>query len=159
MGAAAASSKVRTAGFATAFLGMLDAASGDLVCSSAGHPPGILIARSQPSFLDEGSLLLGGFATATYEDTMLHLDQGDTLLLYTDGLIEARWDGDQFESHLLRELQSLVALPPSQLTQGLYAKALGFSHGLVRDDVALLAVRLQAAPAHQDARSEAVAPD
>jgi serine phosphatase RsbU (regulator of sigma subunit) len=132
----------KAAGFVTAFLGILDPASGALLCSTAGHPPAVLIARSQPSFIDEGGYLLGGFASATFEETLHHLGPGDTLLLYTDGLIEAKNGSGFFEPRLMTELKSLAALPPAQLTQDLYARVIEFAGGVARDDIALLAVRL-----------------
>jgi serine/threonine protein phosphatase PrpC len=73
----------------------------------------------------------------------------ETLVLYTDGLTEARRNGDFFgESRLLERVQSLSALSPSELTQSLYSEALDFAGGRLSDDLAMLAVRLR--PAGED---------
>jgi len=132
------------AGFVTAFLGMLDPVSGELVCASAGHPPAILISGSRSSFLTGGSSLLGVFENAVFEETTLRLDPGDTLLLYTDGLTEARRGGVMLGEHeLLAQVASRLALSPADLTKQLYREALAFSGGDLGDDLALLAIRLQ----------------
>ena len=108
-----------TAGFVTAFLAVLDPVTGDLTCSSAGHPPAIVVASCRAALLDGGSPLLGVFDDAAFTETKLHLDPGDTLLLYTDGLTEARRDGDLFgESNLLSAVQTLAALPPRTADRG-----------------------------------------
>ena len=60
----------------------------------------------------------------------------ETLVLYTDGLTEARRNGDFFgESRLLERVQSLSALSPSELTQSLYSEALDFAGGRLSDDL------------------------
>jgi hypothetical protein len=67
-------------------------------------------------------------------------------VLYTDGLTEARQNGDFFGEHrLLERVQSLVPLSPRELTQSLCSEALAFSGGRLGDDLAILAVRLHSA--------------
>jgi serine phosphatase RsbU (regulator of sigma subunit) len=71
---------------------LLDPATGSLRYSVAGHPPPLVI---QPdgtsSFLRSGrGPLLGAFPQGTYPQARTRLAPGDTLLLYTDGLIERR---------------------------------------------------------------------
>ena len=141
-------------GFVSAFFGVLDPGHGDLVCCSAGHPPAILIASSRPALLDGASPVLGVFKDAVFKETRLHFNAGDTLLLYTDGLTEARRDGVFFgEANLLRHVESLAALPPLDLVQSLYSQVLDFADGSLGDDLALLAVRLQPATAASSGQS------
>ena len=77
-------------GFVTVFLGMLDPASGDLVYSTAGHPPPLLLSGGKAAFWNAGSPVLGVFDAARFHDAHAHLSAGNTLLLYTDGLTEAK---------------------------------------------------------------------
>ena len=147
------------AGFVTAFLAVLDPVSGELTCSSAGHPPAILISACRAALLDGSNPLLGVFDDAAFTETRLHLDPGDTLLLYTDGLTEARCDGRLFgESQLMAAVQTLAALPPTRLTEELYGRALDFAGGILGDDLALLAVCLQPAPSEARAPTPAGTP-
>ena len=133
-----------TSGFVTAFLGILDTESGELLFSSAGHPPAILIAASQPSLFDRGGPLLGVFPDAEFDEVRLTLAPGDTLLLYTDGLTEARRQGALLGTDaVMAQVQDLAELPPEALTERLYARAVEYAGGSLGDDLALLAVRLQ----------------
>jgi anti-sigma regulatory factor (Ser/Thr protein kinase) len=76
----------------TVFCGVLEPDTGDLVYSSAGHPPPIV---AQPGgetrLLDEGrSPALGVRPTIDRHEARWHLRPRATLLLYTDGLVERR---------------------------------------------------------------------
>jgi len=79
--------------FITAFYGILSADHRRFYYSSAGHnPPRVVRARSAAPepLADAGSLPLGIDADAIYEDSReVELQTGDTLLLYTDGIVEA----------------------------------------------------------------------
>ncbi|MER5711927.1 SpoIIE family protein phosphatase [Streptomyces sp. NPDC002122] len=76
---------------ATAVCGIYDPGSRTLRWARAGHLPPVLV-RGDEAFdlpLLRG-LLLGALAEAEYEETELRLEPGDTLLMYTDGLVERR---------------------------------------------------------------------
>jgi anti-sigma regulatory factor (Ser/Thr protein kinase) len=77
---------------ATAFCAVLSPKTGELVYSSAGHPPPILVqADSTVRLLDEaGSIPLGLRIQRTRHDALDSLPPRATLLLYTDGLVERR---------------------------------------------------------------------
>jgi sigma-B regulation protein RsbU (phosphoserine phosphatase) len=131
-------------GFVTAFFGVLDQSTGELLCASAGHPPALVTASGGPFFVEGPGPVRGVFEEAAFTETRLHLAPGDTLLLYTDGLTEARADGGLFgEARLLETVRALAASPASVLAQSLYAKAIDFAGGSLHDDVALLVVRVQ----------------
>ncbi|MEU8326095.1 SpoIIE family protein phosphatase [Nonomuraea sp. NPDC048881] len=76
---------------ATAICGLYDPATRVLRWARAGHLPPILLRGAQGTELPmvKGPLL-GAFADAVYEEGRLQLEADDTLLLYTDGLIERR---------------------------------------------------------------------
>jgi serine phosphatase RsbU (regulator of sigma subunit) len=112
------------------------------VCwSNAGHPPPVLVcADGRTQLLDRTPERLVGVAPdVARTDHELVLTPGDTLLLYTDGLVERRTAllDDGF-AWLVGELQVLGRAPLDRLCDELLAE-LG---GRVDDDVALLAVRL-----------------
>jgi PAS domain S-box-containing protein len=76
----------------TAFCGVLDPGSGELVYSSAGHPPPILVrADGGAQFLDEAHATpLGVSFQHPRPEHRLTLPPRSTLMLYTDGLVERR---------------------------------------------------------------------
>jgi serine phosphatase RsbU (regulator of sigma subunit) len=122
---------------------------GETVClrwSNAGHPaPVLLRADGGTELLDRAPQLLLGVSTSVERrDHEVHLQPGDTVLLYTDGLVERRTSTlDDGFAWLSAELAQWAGVPLEQLCDRLLA-ALG---GRVEDDVALLAVRVPARPA------------
>jgi phosphoserine phosphatase RsbU/P len=68
-----------------------------ITLANSGLPYPLLIRSGEASFLDVGGIPLGLFADSKYEETTLTLEEGDVLVLYSDGLIESRNDaGDDF---------------------------------------------------------------
>ena len=88
--------------FVTVMYGVL-APDGRLTYSNAGHNPPILVGRSGVRRLETGGLILGLFPHATYEEETLQLEDGDTLVVFSDGVTEAlNAAGDEFgEERLL----------------------------------------------------------
>jgi PAS domain S-box-containing protein len=130
-------------GFVSAFLAFLDPRDGTLVYSSAGHPPPLVCGGGRTEFLQPGGLPLGVFAEAKYREESL-------LLLYTDGITEARRDGDLYgEERLARAVVRVCGHRVDELPALLLDDALEFSGGTLRDDVALLAVNYRGAMAQK----------
>ncbi|AEY90594.1 MULTISPECIES: SpoIIE family protein phosphatase [Streptomyces] len=116
-----------------------------LTWTNAGHPPPLLITRDGlADYLTEGhSLLLGTGVRAPRPDASVLLPPGCTLLLYTDGLIEA--PGHTLDEGLSRLRQHAAALahrPLPSLTDQLLRRV----HPPGLDDVALLALRTPPQP-------------
>jgi sigma-B regulation protein RsbU (phosphoserine phosphatase) len=130
--------------FVTAFFGVLDRATGELVYSSAGHPPAILAQHGEHSrFLPSQSPVLGAFQGLLYREDRETLAPGDTLFLYTDGVTEAR-EGAAFfgEERLLGNLQGLNGASPRDVVHMVFADILTHTRGNLSDDMALFTVRL-----------------
>jgi sigma-B regulation protein RsbU (phosphoserine phosphatase) len=112
-----------------------------LCWSNAGHPPPVLIGADGTVELLERTpnRLLGVSPDARRVDHEIELHPGDTLLLYTDGLVERRTVPlDEGTAWLVRELSRIGREPLDRLCDDLVAEM-----GTDRDDdVALLAVRL-----------------
>jgi PAS domain S-box-containing protein len=113
----------------------------ELHWSSAGHlPPALVSAAGQVRLLEaEGDLMLGVAPELPREDHRALLQPGDTLWLYTDGLVE-RSDQplEQGLTRLRRALAGLARTPLEEACDLLLARLLPEGHP---DDVALLAVR------------------
>jgi sigma-B regulation protein RsbU (phosphoserine phosphatase) len=76
--------------FATLFYGVFDAATHTLRYASAGHNPPLVIRRNgSVAWLEAGGLPLGLFTNSPYEQDTIQLEPGDTVIAYTDGVIEA----------------------------------------------------------------------
>jgi PAS domain-containing protein len=77
--------------FGTAICGLYDPASGMLSWARAGHLPAVLVRDAAASLLPQPrGVLLGADPAAAYQQETVPLLAGDTLLLFTDGLIERR---------------------------------------------------------------------
>ncbi|MEP7009980.1 MAG: PP2C family protein-serine/threonine phosphatase [Acidobacteriota bacterium] len=83
-------------GFVTATYLYFDPAAGTLAAANAGHPSPLLL-RASGVLQEIGGRgpILGRFAKASFQAESLALAPGDRLLLYTDGLTEARDAADE----------------------------------------------------------------
>ncbi len=128
--------------FVTAFLLVLDTASGRATYSSAGHPPPVVCDADgcRPLAMSFG-VPLGSF-DRDYVDAHVTLAPGHGLVLYTDGVIEARRSGELFgEGRLLATVARLCDGGPQELAEGLRAAVIAFA-GRLNDDLEVLALRL-----------------
>jgi PAS domain S-box-containing protein len=125
--------------------------------SRAGHPPPLLV-RSGGTVEEVGcsGRVLGVFPDAELRDTSLRLMPGEALVLYTDGVTEARSpDGDFFgEGRLRHLLSSCAGCDAVTFARRIKGVALDFQEGYPRDDLAVLVLRASegAAPAEQGQR-------
>jgi serine/threonine protein phosphatase PrpC len=114
-----------------------------MVWANAGHlPPLALHPDGSVAVLADwkADLLLGVDARVERTESVVTLDRGTTVLLYTDGLVERRdADLDAGLDRLRRHLAELADLPLQQLCDELIARLVD---GEPDDDVALVAVRL-----------------
>jgi phosphoserine phosphatase RsbU/P len=81
--------------FATLFFGSYDAAGRTLRYVNCGHPGGVLLRRNgDVERLNSTGLMLGAFENAVFEECMVQIHSGDRLVLFSDGVAEARADED-----------------------------------------------------------------
>jgi PAS domain S-box-containing protein len=120
--------------------------------SRAGHPPPLLV-RSGATVEEVGcsGKVLGVFPDAELRDTSLRLMPGEALVLYTDGVTEARSpDGEFFgEGRLRHLLSSCAGCDAATFARRIKGVVLDFQEGYPRDDLAVLVLRASdgAAPA------------
>ncbi|MEU6273950.1 SpoIIE family protein phosphatase [Streptomyces populi] len=113
--------------------------------ASGGHPPAIVVrAESTAEFLPTpGGLLVGILPSAPFTRATTVLAPGDTLLLYTDGITEARTGGDRAslfgDDALLAFAAEHAGESPPTVIEALTGLLHGFGDGL-DDDTALLAL-------------------
>jgi serine phosphatase RsbU (regulator of sigma subunit)/anti-sigma regulatory factor (Ser/Thr protein kinase) len=130
--------------YATCVLGIIDAATGAFRWSAAGHPPPLLVRGDTARLLDGGGGPLLGVAEGTAAgEAATELDDGDFLVLYTDGLVERRRESiSEGLDRLVRVAAGAGATSAEALCSALVAGLL--PPGTAReDDVAILVARLQ----------------
>lgn len=132
----------------TAIVATVDVASAEAMTlrwSNAGHPAPLLVcADGSTAVLDRTPDTLLGVSPATERhDHVVTLQRGETLLLYTDGLVEQRGVPlDEGTERIVRALRRIGREPLDRLCDELLAAL----DGAVEDDVALLAVRIPLRP-------------
>ncbi len=126
---------------ATGLLVLFDMKTGDLEIAGAGHPPGIVCADAC-RLVEHPSAPPLGFAVAPYQARADVLEMGETLVLYTDGLTEARQGDELFgETRLLEAIERLAESAPQAMAEALLKEASEFGGGELKDDVAVLVIR------------------
>ncbi|MEU0189247.1 SpoIIE family protein phosphatase [Streptomyces afghaniensis] len=132
--------------YCTAIFGILETEghSAGVHLVSGGHPPALLLRKDgRAEYLPTpGGLLIGAFPKASFTTVRTVLHPGDTLLLYTDGLTEAR-AGDRGDLYGYDALQSfatdLAPAHPRAVIDAFIGLLVSFGDGL-DDDTALLAL-------------------
>ncbi|MEV5957903.1 SpoIIE family protein phosphatase [Streptomyces sp. NPDC051987] len=118
--------------------------------ASGGHPPALVLrADGTADYLHTpGGLLVGILPSAPFTTVTTTLDPGDTLLLYSDGVTEARTGADRTTLYGDDQLRAFAAdhagRSPQAVIQALTGLLDGFGDGL-DDDTALLAIGVPAA--------------
>ena len=133
--------------FTVLTLGVVDPASGEMVLALAGAEPPLLLRKrsgATKTIPVTPKLPLGIEAGETYGAVTLRLEPGDTLLLTTDGITEARHEHEFLDSAgLLRLFEHASAESPQlgELGQAILDGARTFAGGSLRDDACLLLAR------------------
>jgi PAS domain S-box-containing protein len=132
--------------FLTAVLGHLAVAPGGggrLTLSSGGHlPPLVLRAAGGVEIAECRGMVLGVEADARSVDCPLDLAPGDAIVLYTDGITEARADRPLSATVLAEALRPVLDEGAAAMARRAVALAEEHARGGLRDDVAVLVVRL-----------------
>jgi phosphoserine phosphatase RsbU/P len=102
--------------FVTFFFGMLEE-GGNCEYVNAGHnPPYVVSPDGILTELKEGGMVLGLFQAAQYQSGTVKLNPGDHVVLFTDGVVEARnMEGDEFGEDRLRSLLQENCKAPASL--------------------------------------------
>jgi len=112
---------------------------------SCGHPgPAVVRADGRVEILEGDGLPLGLFPDAEPSRLELELNQGDVLFFYTDGVTEARSaDRGFFEDRLADALAAVAGRPAADIVRAVQELVNSFSAGELKDDVTILAVRVE----------------
>jgi sigma-B regulation protein RsbU (phosphoserine phosphatase) len=130
--------------FVSFFYGVLDSNAHRLTYCNAGHNPPLLI-RSDGSVneLHSSGAVLGQFLSWPYGQNELHFNRGDTLLLFTDGLVEACDQQEEaFGEQRLLQVTRKLANDSAQSIQNALLHAVSYHcGGQFQDDATLIGLQ------------------
>jgi phosphoserine phosphatase RsbU/P len=116
-------------------------ASGDVEISSAGHLPALLLRNGEARPVGATGLPLGMFRSGNYPIEKMHLESGESLVLYTDGVTETLDEGNQEYglARLARFFEKKRGLAPEALVAACQNEMRNFSSGAApKDDRTIL---------------------
>jgi serine phosphatase RsbU (regulator of sigma subunit) len=130
--------------FITMLYVLVDPQQGTVACASAGHPAArVVSADGNVTPLGAGGLALGIEPSQHYEAAEAPLEPGSSVVLYTDGVIECRRDGQLYGEERLDEvLVRRRELGPQELAEAILEDCRGFAGGALGDDCAVVCLRL-----------------
>lgn len=115
---------------------------GEVEIHNAGHWPAMVVTRGGLVRIESTGLPLGMFPEFDFSATRLHLDAGDMLFLYTDGLLEASHGDDEYGVERVSQvLRRRPAGSPAAAIQECLDDLKSFIDGKPLDDITLLAIR------------------
>lgn len=117
--------------------------AGELVLSSAGHPPALHVGTGgDVTEVPSPGALLGAFEDAQWSEETIQVGPGELVLLYTDGVTETAGSGERFGLRRLRAVLATHAGSSPAVVLAALIKALDdFRTPGTGDDVAALALR------------------
>lgn len=128
--------------FVTVFLSVLNTRTHELRYANAGHHMPVLLKNETCELVElRSNLPLAVEALTDYETHVLDLGDAHGVLLYTDGVVEARRHGELFGDDKLCGLcQEMLNRSAEELLERVTDEARGWS-GTLHDDIAVLAVK------------------
>jgi serine phosphatase RsbU (regulator of sigma subunit) len=131
--------------FVTSFIAQVDCDRGALRYCNAGHFPPILLGQDKEvRMLESSGPLLGALTGAEYQCVELMLEPGDTLVVYSDGVVECRNpEGEEFGLDRLIAAFSQAKQPSAHATlMMLLAVVQEFANGTpMADDMSLMLIQ------------------
>ena len=115
-----------------------------LVISCAGHPPPIVLrGGGEVETVPARGRVLGPFPELASDDQMVRLDAGDALILYTDGVTDARGPEGFFgEERFAEVLESCAGSSAEVIVKAVERTLNEFHCGRPRDDIAFVVLRV-----------------
>ena len=131
--------------FVTLFYAIVDVKDMSITYCNCGHEPTMLIGDGQTTYLEKGGIVLGIEAGAEYEIETRPLKDGDCLLFYSDGLIDAtNFNGQLWgRESLLQTAKKFTKDPAEQMIRNILGYRRRFV-GLARqvDDTSIIVVKI-----------------
>lgn len=123
---------------------IINTASGKLTYSSAAHPPPVILHRhGNPELLDKGGTIIGLDGLVPFDEEEKVLQQGDRIILYTDGVVEYQNNDGEFfgEDRFYSLLENTKSKSMEDMLDGIVVSMNNFGQGNdFQDDVTLIAL-------------------
>lgn len=133
------------AAFVTIFLGSYNIHTGKIQYANGGHLPPFLISKtgSATTVGEATGTIVGMLENQEYRNAELRLQQGETLLLYTDGFPEARTSSGEFygTARIKGFLQRHASSNVQEMCEGAIQEINTFQDENLADDITILALR------------------
>jgi serine phosphatase RsbU (regulator of sigma subunit) len=135
--------EIATGKFITMVYVVVDAASGEVACACAGHPPPRLVgADREIRPLATNGLALGIEGAQRYDEARAPLAAGDSVVLFTDGVVEARREREFYGVERLdRVLAEGAGLSAEELALAVVSDCRAFAGGSLEDDCAVVVIK------------------
>ncbi|MFC4075332.1 PP2C family protein-serine/threonine phosphatase [Salinithrix halophila] len=130
--------------FITMVYGVYDTVRHIFRYATAGHEPGFVYRERGSSFEDltTKGLVLGVAKDISYEEFTVELEPGDAVLLFSDGVTEARIDGQFLGRERLKDLfHEYLHLPAQQAVEGIYQNLYERANYELKDDQTIMLLR------------------
>jgi sigma-B regulation protein RsbU (phosphoserine phosphatase) len=131
--------------FLTLFYARMQADSGEVVYVNAGHNPPLVFRKADKSFesLSRTGMAAGVEGDSQYKQGMISLEEGDYLVMYTDGVTDAQIGNAPYGEDRLRDsIRKHAGLSAQELITALEKEVCDYSgDGVPTDDVTLLIAR------------------
>ncbi len=142
--------------FVTAFYGVLDQGTGLFTYANAGHNPPLLLSAKNGGSLQAlmaTGIPLGIDEDASWTQTTIQIEPGDSLILYTDGIPDAQNSEGEFfkERRLIDEAQKWIGFSAQELQKGILEEVMDFVGVAPQfDDITLLVLMRDLNPTSEE---------
>lgn len=128
----------------TAIYAVVDSTQGNFTYASGGHEPPLLRrVDGTVEELPQGGRAMGVYGEYTYTESSLQMKPGETLVMVTDGIIEARVGSNLFGIERIKQyLAAHQEQKLSEIADGLLNAATKHAGGALQDDVAIVVLEI-----------------
>ena len=132
--------------FLTLFLGILNLKSGKLEYCNAAHTPAYILKHNNyiVELKQTHGLPLGLYKNKPYLSSMTDIEEGDVIVLYTDGITDQRNENKILygQQRLVENLRHLTAIEPREIVNSIYENLKVFRGSVQQsDDIAFIAIK------------------
>lgn len=122
-------------------------AGAEITVANAGHQRPVVTDGTDSWRVGFHGSIIGMVDQPDITDATVRLAPGEALVLYTDGVSEARSGEDFFDDHRAEALiTDLAKADAATIAAGLADTAVAFQHGHTRDDIAVVAIKIPTPP-------------
>jgi len=121
----------------------VDPRDGTVVAASAGHPaPLVVSAEGSVEQLEVGGLALGVEASQLYDEQRTTIAPGELVVVFTDGVVEARRDGELYgQARLSDVLARAHRQAPAEIARAVLDDCRAYAGGELPDDCAVVVIK------------------